>query len=104
MNLVSLTEDANGVNKGARHPRKPLCRTRRLSSARRVASKRPRPACAGKFCSSEQGVGQDNPMDPLDLNAVQKRKTVSFFYEGQSEFLVRVAPHASPRSPHQRSH
>ena len=42
-------------------------------------------------------------MDPLDLDAVQKRKTVSFFYEGKSEFLVRVAPHAHPRSPHHRS-
>ena len=42
-------------------------------------------------------------MDPLNLDAVQKRKTVSFFYEGQSEFLVRVAPHASPRSPYHRS-
>ena len=103
MTETEPVNNAGGVNTGARHPRKPLCRTRRLSSARHVASKRPRPACAGKFCSSEQGVGGDNPTNPLDLTAVQKRKTVSFFYEGQSEFLVRVAPRASPRSPYHRS-
>ena len=45
----------------------------------------------------------DNPEDPLALTVSQKRKTVSFFFEDKSEFLVRVAPHASPRSPHQRS-
>ena len=86
-------------------PASPFAALSAAPSSRRVPSKRPpAPACAGKFCSSEQGVGGDNPTDPLSLDAKQKSKTVSFFYEDTSEFLVRVAPHASPRSPHQRSH
>ena len=91
--------NAGGVNTGARHPCKPLSphSAPPLPHDACPASARPC-ACAGKFCASEQGVGADNPVDPLNLDAVQKRKTVSFFYEGQSEFLVRVAPHASPRS------
>ena len=96
--------NAGGVNTGARHPCKPLSphSAPPLPHDACPASARPC-ACAGKFCASEQGVGADNPVDPLNLDAVQKRKTVSFFYEGQSEFLVRVGPGASPRSPYHRS-
>jgi len=42
----------------------------------------------GKFCSSEGGKGSDNPDDPLVLTTRQKEKTVSFFYEGNSEFTI----------------
>ena len=102
MELQSLT-DAGGVNTGARHPRKRFRRTQRRPFHTACAQQAPAPACAGKFCSSEQGVGGDNPTDPLDLDTKQKRKTVSFFYEDKSELLVRVAPHTSHRSPHHRS-
>ena len=103
MTVTEAVSNAGGVNTGARHPRKPLRRTRRRPFHTARVQQAPAPACAGKFCSSEQGTKVDNPDNPLNLDASQKRKTVSFFYEGKSEFLVRVAPHASPRSPHQRS-
>ena len=85
-------------------PASPFAALRAAPSTRRLSSKRPPLACAGKFCSSEQGVGGDNPEDPLDLSASQKRKTVSFFYEGKSEFLVRAAPHTQARATAARTH
>ena len=88
-------------------PASPFRRTQRHP----FLTARAQQACAGKFCSSEQGiftqgVGDDNPEDPLNLDASQKRKTVSFFYEGQSEFTVRVAPHApsQPAPPQPGTH
>ena len=88
-----MTESATQVasTQARAPPRKPPRHTQRRPSTRRVCSKR-LPACAGKFCSSIPGRGSDNPTDPLDLTTSQKEKTVSFFYEGNSEFTVRVAP------------
>jgi len=45
----------------------------------------------GKFCSSVQGTGVDNPQNPRNLDASQKRKTASFFFEGKSEITISLS-------------
>ena len=96
MTETEPVDNAGGVNTGACNPCKPLAHTSPHSAPPlHVACVQQTRllACAGKFCSSKQGGASDNPEDPLNLDASQKRRTVAFFYEGQSEFTVRVAPH-----------
>eukprot|EP00964_Phaeocystis_antarctica_P077042 scaffold47727_cov69-Phaeocystis_antarctica.AAC.1 len=94
--------NTGGINSGApSSPQSPpplQCR----SSTRRVCSKR-LSACAGKFCPSKFGIGNDNPSDPAALSDVQKKRTVSFFFSDFSQFEVGLAPaqphHRPPRFP-----
>ena len=52
---------------------------------------------AGHFCSTEFGVGSDNPTDPTALTDVQKSRAVSLFFEDKSQFDVSDS-HLSPRA------
>lgn len=43
------------------------------------------------FSSTMRGGKVDNPMNPLNLNDLQKRRTVSILFENKSEFTVTAA-------------
>ena len=43
------------------------------------------------FTSTEWGIGNDNPLDPLVMTETQRRRTVIFLYETTSSFRVTMA-------------
>ena len=42
------------------------------------------------FCSTEQGVGGDNPSDPLNMTELQSSRTVALTFEDVSSFTVEL--------------